>query len=134
MKVYEIQNKMLELQKKYNIGLVAVTYIGTCSCCAEPQDFSAKWFLNGDIPENWSSVGSRIIFKNAHNGSGELKMRSEYDKAYQCISYADINHDTLVKFLEELTDYINENSDVKYELEVPEDTNFCATLTREDYK
>lgn len=128
MEVCEIQNKMMELQKKYNIGLVAVTYRGICSCCAEPKHFPAKWFLNGEIPETWPEVGSRVIFKNAHNGSGELKMWDEYKKKLQYISYQYIERPTLIKFLRELTEYINAHSEIKYQLEVPEDKYLCATL------
>ena len=132
MKVYEIQNKMIELQKKYNIGLVAVTYRGVSSFYAEPKHFPKKWFLSGKIPEEWSEVGSRIIFKNAYNGSGGLKMRDEYKKKLQYISYQYIERSTLIKFLEELTEYINAYSEIKYQLEVPEDKYLCATLEAVD--
>lgn len=63
MKVKEVQRKMQELQEKYQIGLVAVTYQGICSCCAEPENFPKEWFLNKQQPATWEEVGSRILLK-----------------------------------------------------------------------
>lgn len=130
MKVKEIQRKMQELQEKYQIGLVAVTYQGICSCCAEPENFPKKWFLNKQQPATWKEVGSRIIFKNAHNGSGELKMNEEYTKKEQYISYADIDMETLYSFLHELIQFMKHCSGNVYRLEMPEDEYTCAMIVR----
>lgn len=130
MKVKEIQRKMQELQEKYQIGLVAVTYQGICSCCAEPENFPKKWFLNKKQPDTWKEVGSRIIFKNAHNGSGELKMNEEYTKKEQYIGYSDIDMETLYRFLHELVKYIKYCSGQVYRVEMPEDEYDCAKIVK----
>ena len=132
MKVKDVQNKLLELQKEYGIGLVAVTYIGTCSCCAEPEDFPAEWFFNSEIPESWNEVGSRIIFKNAHNGSGELNLNDEYEQEIQFVGYGNVGRETLVNFLKGVVEYLNTDTDNKYQLKVPEDTDFCAEIFRDN--
>lgn len=130
MKVKEIQRKMQELQEKYQIGLVAVTYQGICSCCAEPENFPKKWFLNQEQPNTWKEVGSRIIFKNAHNGSGELNMNEEYTKKEQYIGYSDIDMETLYRFLHELVQFIKHSSGQVYRVEMPEDEYTCAKIVK----
>ena len=38
-----------KIQKQYKLPIFAMTYKGTCSCCASPTDFHASAYLTKDV-------------------------------------------------------------------------------------
>lgn len=71
---------MKNVQKKHQIDLFAPGYFDTCSCCASPEDFPKKYFLNKEDANEKSFTredGTRIkslIIANSHNASGTSKL------------------------------------------------------------
>ena len=134
-----------ELQLKYKIPIFAMTFKGSCSCCAEPSNLNEEAYLIPDIKEkSWDEIDSYIIFNNANNSSGEAYMGDEFSVIYddlfdeykytkQYIKYrlsASFTHEKLKDCLTEFVDKINEESFKKYKLTVPENKSFCAVIER----
>lgn len=134
-----------ELQIKYQIPIFAMTFKGSCSCCAEPSDLNKEAYLTPDIKEkSWDEIESYIIFNNAHNASGEVDMGDEFSVIYddmfdetkykkQYIKYKlsdNFSKEKLEKCLTEFVDAVNEESFTKYKLSVPEDAGLCATIEK----
>lgn len=72
-----------QLQLKYKIPIFAMTFKGSCSCCAEPSNLNDEAYLTPDIKEkSWDEIESYIIFNNAHNSSGEAYMGDEFSVIY----------------------------------------------------
>lgn len=47
-----------ELQVKYKIPIFAMTFKGSCSCCAEPSNLNDEAYLTPDIKKN---PGKKLI-------------------------------------------------------------------------
>lgn len=46
-----------ELQVKYKIPIFAMTFKGSCSCCAEPSNLNDEAYLTPDIKEkSWKKL------------------------------------------------------------------------------
>lgn len=71
---------MKNIQEKHQIDLFAPGYFDTCSCCASPEDFPKKYFLNKEDANGKSFTredGTKIkslIIANSHNASGTSKL------------------------------------------------------------
>lgn len=134
-----------ELQVKYKIPIFAMTFKGSCSCCAEPSNLNDEAYLTPDIKEkSWKEIDSYIIFSNSNNSSGEAYMYDEFSVTYdnifeettyskQYIKYKlseSFSHDKLKECLTEFVNKVNEESVTKYKLSIPEDTGFCAVIEK----
>lgn len=134
-----------ELQLKYKIPIFAMTFRGSCSCCAEPSNLNEEAYLTPDIKEkSWNEIDSYIIFNNANNSSGEAYMSDEFSVTYddifeetnyspQYIKYRlskSFSHDKLKECLTEFIDKVNEESFTKYKLSVPKDKGLCAVIEK----
>ena len=75
-----------QLQIKYKIPIFAMTFKGSCSCCATPSNLNNEAYLTPDIKEkSWDEIESYIIFNNANNSSGEAYMYDEFSLTYDDI-------------------------------------------------
>ena len=133
-----------ELQLKYKIPIFAMTFKGSCSCCAEPSNLNDEAYLTPDIKEkSWKKIDSYIIFSNSNNSSGEAYMGDEFsitdDEVFserystQYIKYKlseSFSQDKLKKCLTEFINKVNEESFTQYKLSVPEDTGLCAVIEK----
>ena len=134
-----------ELQLKYKIPIFAMTFRGSCSCCAEPSNLNNEAYLTPDIKEkSWDEIESYIIFNNANNSSGEAYMSDDFSMTYddifdeykytkQYIKYRlskSFSHDQLKECLTEFVDKVNEESFTKYKLSVPKDKGICAVIEK----
>ena len=134
-----------ELQLKYKIQIFAMSFRGSCSCCAEPSNLNDEAYLTPDIKEkSWNEIDSYIIFNNANNSSGEAYMSDDFSITYddlfdeykytkQYIKYRlskSFSHDKLKECLTEFVNKVNEESFTKYKLTVPEDKGLCALIEK----
>lgn len=134
-----------ELQIKNKIPIFAMTFRGSCSCCAEPSNLNEEAYLTPDIKEkSWNEIDSYIIFNNANNSSGEAYMGDEfsmtYDEIFEETSYSpqyikyklskSFSYDQLKECLTEFVDKVNQESFTKYKLSVPEDKGLCAIIEK----
>lgn len=134
-----------QLQIKYKIPIFAMTFKGSCSCCATPSNLNNEAYLTPDIKEkSWDKIESYIIFNNANNSSGEAHMYDEFSLTYddifdelkyskQYIKYKlskDFSQEKLEKCLTEFVDAVNEESFTQYKLSVPDDTGLCAIIEK----
>ena len=134
-----------ELQLKYKIPIFAMTFRGSCSCCAEPSNLNDEAYLTPDIKEkSWDEIESYIIFNNADNSSGEAHMNDEFSVIYddlfdekkystQYIKYKlsdKFSKENLKQCLTEFVDKVNEESFTQYKLSVPEDKTLCAVIEK----
>ena len=75
-----------QLQIKYKIPIFAMTFKGSCSCCATQSNLNNEAYLTPDIKEkSWDEIESYIIFNNANNSSGEAYMYDEFSLTYDDI-------------------------------------------------
>lgn len=134
-----------ELQLKYEIPIFAMTFRGSCSCCAEPSNLNEEAYLTPDIKEkSWDEIDSYIIFNNANNSSGEAYMYDEFSVTYddifeetnyspQYIKYRlskSFSHDKLKECLTKFVNKVNEESLTQYKLSVPDDKGLCAVIEK----
>ena len=134
-----------QLQIKYQIPIFAMTFKGSCSCCAEPSNLNEEAYLTPDIKEkSWDEIDSYIIFSNSNNSSGEAYMYDEFSLTYdnmfdetkykkQYIKYKlseNFSKEKLEKCLTEFVDAVNKESFATYKLSVPEDKNICAIIEK----
>lgn len=133
-----------DLQLKYKIPIFAMTFRGSCSCCAEPSNLNEEAYLTPDIKEkSWKEIDSYIIFSNSNNSSGEAYMGDEFsvtdDEVFgerystQYIKYKlseSFSQDKLKKCLTEFINKVNEESFKQYKLSIPEDTGLCAVIEK----
>lgn len=62
------------LQEEYQLPIFAMTFKGSCSCCASPDDFNKQAYLDKSVAEkSWDEIDSYVILKNAHNCGGEAR-------------------------------------------------------------
>lgn len=134
-----------ELQLKYKIPIFAMTFRGSCNCCAEPSNLNEEAYLTPDIKEkSWDEIDSYIIFNNADNSSGEAYMSDDFSMTYddifeetnyspQYIKYRlskSFSQDKLKECLTEFINKVNEESFTQYKLSLPEDTGLCAVIEK----
>lgn len=134
-----------ELQLKYKIPIFAMTFKGSCSCCAEPSNLNEEAYLTPDVKDkSWDEIDSYIIFNNANNSSGEAYMYDEFSVTYddifeetnytpQYIKYRlskSFSHDKLKECLTEFVNKVNEESFTTYKLSVPKDKGLCAVIEK----
>ena len=134
-----------QLQIKYKLPIFAMTFKGSCSCCAEPSNLNEEAYLNPDVKEkSWDEIDSYIIFSNSNNSSGEAYMYDEFSLTYddildelkyskQYIKYKlndNFSKEKLEKCLTEFVNAVNEESFTKYKLYVPEDPGLCAIIEK----
>lgn len=148
-----------ELQNEYQLPIFAMTFKGMCSCCASPEDFHKEAYLTPDVAKkDWKDIDSYVFFKNSFNGAGEAKFYSmvpvnwegkrkkEWNqfgtlnnggyfdgRDYQHVAYELSESFTMKDLCEMLTRFVNalnEVSDTKYELKLPENKSQCATIAR----
>ena len=63
-----------ELQKGYKLPIFAMTFRGSCSCCASPAGFNGEAYLTKDVAQmKWADVDAYVVLKNACNGGGEAQ-------------------------------------------------------------
>lgn len=63
-----------ELQKEYKLPIFAMTFRGSCSCCASPADFNKEAYLTKDVAEmDGADIDSYVVLKNSCNGGGEAR-------------------------------------------------------------
>jgi hypothetical protein len=134
-----------QLQIKYKIPIFAMTFKGSCSCCATPSNLNNEAYLTPDIKEkSWDEIESYIIFNNANNSSGEAYMYDEFSLTYddifdelkyskQYIKYKlnkNFSQEKLEKCLTEFVDAVNDKSFTTYKLSVPKDKSLCAIIEK----
>lgn len=134
-----------ELQLKYKIPIFAMTFRGSCSCCAEPSNLNDEAYLTPDIKaKSWDEIDSYIIFNNANNSSGEAYMYDEFSVTYDDIFEETNYHKQYIKYklsesfsyeqlkdcLTEFVNKVNEESFENYKISVPEDTGLCAVIEK----
>lgn len=95
---------------------------GMCSCCYGPKDLPKSYWKDGIIPEG--DDYQYILFKNADNGSGEVK-RDDEIKAYQCIEW-----DFPIEKLEKVCRDLQEQLGNKYVVKVPESKDYCIVIEK----
>lgn len=62
------------LQEEYGLPIFAMTFKGSCSCCASPDDFNKQAYLDKSVAEkSWDEIDSYVILKNAYNCGGEAR-------------------------------------------------------------
>lgn len=63
-----------ELQREYKLPIFAMTFRGSCSCCASPADFNKEAYLTKDVAEmDGVDIDSYVALKNSCNGGGEAR-------------------------------------------------------------
>lgn len=63
-----------ELQREYDLPIFAMTFRGSCSCCASPADFNKEAYLTKDVAEmDGADIDSYVVLKNSCNGGGEAR-------------------------------------------------------------
>lgn len=63
-----------ELQKEYHLPIFAMTFKGSCSCCASPANFNKEAYLDKGVAEKgWADVDAYVVLKNSRNGGGEAQ-------------------------------------------------------------
>lgn len=63
-----------ELQKEYKLPIFAMTFRGSCSCCASPANFNKEAYLDKGVAEKeWDDVDAYVVLKNSRNGGGEAR-------------------------------------------------------------
>lgn len=62
------------LQKEYKLPIFAMTFRGSCSCCASPANFNKEAYLDkGVADKEWDDVDAYVVLKNSRNGDGEAQ-------------------------------------------------------------
>lgn len=63
-----------ELQREFDLPIFAMTFKGSCSCCASPADFNKEAYLDKGVAEkDWADVDAYVVLKNSCNGGGEAQ-------------------------------------------------------------
>lgn len=93
---------------------------GMCSCCYGPKDLPKRYWRNNTIPEG--DDYTYILFKNANNGSGEVKRTDEL-KDYQCVSWY-----FPIEKLENVCKGLQEQVGDEYEVLIPTNDMYCIVI------
>ena len=141
----EVAKIAKKIQRQHQLPIFAMTYEGSCSCCATPANFHASAYLTKDVKSlSWKEIDSYIIFKNSHNGHGEATLTDRFCETRECeySEYRDqyvgfklsetFTMEKLQECLTLLVELINAASDDKYLLQLPEDNFHCAVIKRID--
>ena len=89
MKKYAELN-LKKIREDNGLDFAHFTYVkGMCSCCYGPTDLPAIYWKDG-IVKNEEDKYSYILFKNANNGSGQVKRKDEITN-YTCISHGNLS-------------------------------------------
>ena len=63
-----------ELQREYKLPIFAMTFRGSCACCASTADFNKEAYLTKDVAEmDGADIDSYVVLKNSCNGGGEAR-------------------------------------------------------------
>ena len=145
-----------ELQREYDLSIFAMTFKGSCSCCASPADFNKEAYLDKGVAEkDWADVDAYVVLKNSCNGGGEAqfyrtvkvteggKVKSkrvwnEFGTAggrndgVQYVAYDLSESFTMDALRELLTKFVNGLNEVAgydvYDLVLPDDETECAQI------
>ena len=146
-----------ELQREYKLPIFAMTFRGSCSCCASPADLNKEAYLTKDVSEkDWADVDAYVVLKNSCNGGGEAqfyrtvkateggKMKSnrvwnEFGTAggrndgVQYVAYDLSESFTMERLRELLTRFVNGLNEVAgfeaYVLTMPDNESKCAEIS-----
>lgn len=94
---------------------------GMCSCCYGPWDLPKRYWRDGKVQAQSEDV-QYILFKNANNGSGEVKRTDEL-KDYQCISW-----NFPIEKLENVCKDLQEQVGDQYEVLMPTNDMYCIVI------
>ena len=62
------------LQDEYQLPIFAMTFKGSCSCCASPADFNREAYLDkGAAQAKWDDVDAYVVLRNSCNSAGEAR-------------------------------------------------------------
>lgn len=62
------------LQDEYQLPIFAMTFKGSCSCCASPADFNREAYLDKGVAQaKWDDVDAYVVLRNSCNGGGEAR-------------------------------------------------------------
>lgn len=145
-----------ELQKEYHLPIFAMTFKGSCSCCASPANFNKEAYLDKGVAEkDWADVDAYVVLKNSHNGGGEAqfyhtetvveggktsrkRVWNEFGTAggrndgVQYVAYDLSESFTMDALRELLTKFVNGLNEVAgydvYDLVLPDDETECAQI------
>lgn len=145
-----------ELQHEFKLPIFAMTFKGSCSCCASPADFNQEAYLTKDVAEkDWADVDAYVVLKNSRNGGGEAqfyrtvkvtedgKMKSRRvwnefgtvdgrNDGVQYVAYDlsdSFTMDTLRELLTKFVDGLNKAAGFEaYDLVLPDDETECAQI------
>lgn len=93
-----------------------------CSCCYSPKDLPKRYWRDGIIPEG--DDYQYILFKNANNGSGEVKRNDEI-KTYQCVEW----HFPIEKLAKVCGDLQKQLGD-EYVVRAPKSQDWCIIIEK----
>lgn len=136
------------LQEEHRIPIFAMTFSGSCSCCANPKNFNPEAYLYKNTRrKNWSEIDSYIIFANSGNGHGEAELtnpeNTPFGKLWEYSEWENnqakriyvrycfgkkLNMETLNSILTCFVEYINERSDEKWEYIAPDNENISGQI------
>lgn len=97
---------------------------GMCSCCYGPKNLPKRYWRNGIIPEG--DDYTYLLFKNAYNGSGEVK-RTDEIKDYTCIEW----RFPMEKMYSVCRDLQKQLGD-EYVVYMPKDDSVCIIVLKAD--
>lgn len=146
-----------ELQREYDLPIFAMTFKGSCSCCASPANFNREAYLDKDVAEkDWTDVDAYVVLKNSRNGGGEAqfyrtvkvteggktkskRVWNEFGTAggrndgVQYVAYdlsESFTMDTLRELLTRFVDGLNEVAGFEaYALVLPDNESKCAEIS-----
>jgi hypothetical protein len=62
------------LQDEYQLPIFAMTFKGSCSCCASPADFNREAYLDKGVAQaKWDDVDAYVVLRNSCNSAGEAR-------------------------------------------------------------
>jgi hypothetical protein len=63
-----------ELQCECKLPIFAMTFKGSCSCCASPANFNKEAYLDKGVAESaWADVDAYVVLRNSCNSAGEAR-------------------------------------------------------------
>lgn len=144
------------LQEEYKLPIFAMTFKGSCSCCASPSSFNREAYLTKDVARaKWADVDAYVVLKNSYNGGGEAqfyrtvavaeggktsrkRVWNEFGTAggrndgVQYVAYDLSESFTMARLRELLTKFVNGLNEAAgfeaYALVLPDDESECAEI------
>ena len=146
-----------ELQREFKLPIFAMTFKGSCSCCAYPSSFNKEAYLTRDVAwAKWADVDAYVVLWNSFNSAGEarfyhtetivnggkMKRRRVWDEfgtvvggkndGVQRVMYSlseSFTMDSLRELLTKFVDGLNEVAGFEaYALVLPDDESECAQI------